>query len=105
VAKLIFEVFRVRLPGLPHQIDSIRDFGHESFGDAEPPVAVFIVRGDSHGVAASVGGVVVGAVVVDGPVGELEFSVGAHRIDIEEIRHAEFAEADFQTPTRQFFEE
>ena len=93
------------LPGLPDQIDAVGDFRHEGFGETESPVAVFVVGGESHGVAARVGGVVPGAVVVGGPVEELEVRIGAHRIDVEEVGHAELAEAEFETAARQFVEE
>ncbi len=105
VAEFVFEIFRVDLPGLPDEIDSVGDFRHESFGEAESPVAVFEVGGEADGVAAGVGGVVPGAVVVGGPVDELEVSVGADGVDVEEIRHAEFAEAEFETAAREFVEE
>ena len=105
VTQFVFEIFRVRLPRLPDQIDAVGDLGHESFGEAKSPVAVFVVGGKADGIAASVGGIVPGAVVIDRPVEELEVSVGADGIDIEEIGHAELAEADFQTAARQFVEE
>ena len=95
----------MRLPGPPDEIDAVGDFRHEGFGETESPVAVFEVGGEADGVAASVGGVVVGAVVVGGPVEELEVSVGADGIDVEEIGHAELAEAEFETAARQFVEE
>ena len=60
---------------------------------------------DWKGGRARVGGIIVCAVVVDGPVDELKMGVGAHGIYVKEIRHAEFANADFQPPARQFIEE
>ena len=71
-AKFVFEILCVDLPGPPYEIDTIGDFRHEGFGETESPVAVFVVGGEADGVAASVGGIVPGAVVVDGPVDELE---------------------------------
>ena len=47
------------------------------------------------GVTAGVGGVVPGAVVVDGPVHELEVLVGTIGVEIEEIGETELAEPDF----------
>ena len=105
VAKFVFEVFRVDLPGPPDEIDAVGDFRHEGFGETESPVAVFVVGGEADGVAARVGGVVPGAVVVGGPVEELEVRVGADGVDVEEIRHAEFAEAEFEAAAREFVEE
>ena len=94
----------MRLPHLPHQIDSVRNLGHESFAEAEAPIAVFIIGGKADGVAACVGGIVPGAVVVDGPVGELKVCIRAHRINVKEVRHAELAKADFQPTAWQFIE-
>ena len=105
VTQFVFEVFGVGLPGLPDEIDPVGDFWHESFGEAEAPVAVFEVGGEADGVAASVSGVVVGAVVVSGPVDELEVSVGANGIEVEKVGHAEFAEAEFEAAARKFVEE
>ena len=105
MTQLIFKVFRVGLPRLPHQINSVRDLGHEPLGKAEAPVAIFIIGGRADGVAARVGCVVVGAVVVDGPVGELKVGIRANRIDIKKIHHAELSEADFQPAARQFLKE
>jgi len=104
-AQFVFEVFGVGLPGLPNKVDSVGDFGHESFGEAEAPVAIFEVGGEADRVAAGVSGVVVGAVVVGGPVDELEVSVGADGIEVEKVGHAEFAEAEFEAAARELVEE
>ena len=55
---------------------------------------VVVLGHAAHGVAASVGGVVPGAVVVHGPVHELEVGVGADIVDVEEVGQGEFAEAE-----------
>ncbi len=93
------------LPGLPDEIDAVGDLGHESFGETKSPVTVFEVCHGTDGVAAGVGGVVPGAIVVDGPIRELEVGVGADRIYVKKIGQAEFAEADLQPAARQFIEE
>jgi hypothetical protein len=54
----------MHLPWPPHQINSVRDFRHEPFGEAEASVAVFIVHDCADRVAARIGGVVQGALVV-----------------------------------------
>ena len=77
VAEFVFVVFGVDLPGPPDQFDSVGDFGHEGFGETESPVAVLEIGGEANGVAAGVGGIVLGAVVVGRPVEELEVRVGA----------------------------
>ena len=105
MAQFVFPIFRVNLPRPPHQIDSVRDLRHERFGEAETPVAVLVIRHHAHGVAARIGGIVPGAVVVDRPVDELKMRVGAYRIQVEEIRHAELAKANFQAAPRQFVEQ
>ena len=66
------------LPGAPDEVDSVRDLWHERFSEAEAPVAVFEVGDCSDGIAACVGSIVPGAVVVHGPVRELKVGIGAH---------------------------
>ena len=105
VALFDFEIFGVDVPGLPDQVDAVGDFGHERFDEADGPVGVVILDEAADGVAASVGGVVPGAVVVDGPVEELEVSVGADGVGVEEVGEAEFAEADFDAAAGKSVEE
>lgn len=104
MAEFELVVFRVGLPGLPNEIDSIGDLGHKAFAETESPIAIFVVREEADGVAASVGSVIPGAVIVDGPVHELVAGVGADLVDIEEIGHAELAEAEFEAAARKFVE-
>src|ERR1700751_561659 len=80
------------------EIDSVRDFGHQRFGEANGPPMIVVFEDHAVGVAARVGGVVVGAIVVDGPIEELEVAVVAVGIEIEEIRHGEFSYANFDAP-------
>src|SRR5690349_8854372 len=96
MAQFILEVFRMGLPGFPHQINSIGHLGHERLGETKTPIMVFVVRRRANCVPTRIGGVVIGAIVVDGPVGELKMSIRAHRILVEEIHHAEFSEPDLQ---------
>ena len=105
VPDFVFVVLGMNLPRAPDEVDAVRDFRHEGFGETESPVAVLEVGGEADGVAARVCGVVPGAVVVGGPVEKLEVSVGADRVAVEEIRHAEFAEAEFETTAREFVEQ
>ena len=100
-----FVVFRVDLPRLPHEIDAVGDLGHETFAEAESPIAVFEVGGQPDGVATRVGGVVPRAVVVGGPVEELEVGVGSDGVHIKRVRHAELAEAEFEASAREFLEQ
>src|ERR1700676_1664418 len=77
VTQFVFEILRVNLPRPPHQVDAIGDFGHQRLGKAKTPIAVFVVDAEADGVTAGVGGVVVSAAIVDGPVGELQMETGA----------------------------
>src|SRR5579864_8890797 len=95
----------MHLPRSPHQVDPVSDLGHEGFREAKSPISILEFGNRANGVAARIGSVVVGAVVVDGPVRKLKMSVGSHRILVEEIDHAEFAETDFQATTGNFIEE
>ena len=69
---------------------------------AESPIAVFVIGGNADGVAARVGGIVIGAVVVDGPVGELKVGIRAHELTSKKSTMLNFAEADFKPAARQF---
>ncbi len=48
------------------------------------------------GVAAGVGGIVPGAVVVDGPVEELQVAVGADGVDVEVVGQAHLADVKLE---------
>jgi len=56
------------------------------------------------GVAARVGGVVVGAVVVDGPVHELHVAVGAGGVDVEDVGRRHLADAQLEAMARHHLE-
>src|SRR6516164_8017161 len=104
-ARVICEVLGMRLPGLPHQVDSVGYPRHQALGETEPPITIFVVRGDSDRVAARIGGVIVSTVVVDGPIRKLKMGIRTHGILVEEIDHAEFSKADFQAPTGKLLEQ
>jgi len=91
-----FNVFRARPAHVRIQVDSIRDFRHEPFRKPHRPSPVVILEYGAKCEPARVRGVVVRSVIVHSPVHELEISVAAVAIQIEKIRHAEFAEANFQ---------
>ena len=93
------------LPRSPHQVDPVSDLGHEGFREAKSPISILEFGNRANGVAARIGSVVVGAVVVDGPVRKLKMGVRAHRILVEEIGHAELAEPDFQATAGDFIEQ
>src|SRR5712692_5714222 len=83
-------------------MNAVGDFGHEGFGKAQGPVAVVVFGHGGEGEAASVGGVIVGAVVVHGPIHELEIGVGAVSNESGEIGGGEFSEAEFEAALREF---
>src|SRR5215467_2493064 len=62
-----FVIFGAGAAQIPFQVDAVGHLRHKRLGKAEDPVAIVVFGENSYGVAASVGGVVVGAVVVDGP--------------------------------------
>ena len=101
-AKLELHVLGVGEREVSLELDAVGDRGHGGFGKAHAPVAVFEVGDQAPGVAAGIGGVVVGAIVVDGPVEELGVAVTTNGVQIEEIRHAELASAQLQPPRRHF---
>src|SRR5262249_31477436 len=98
-------IFGMDLPRLPDKVDAIGDFGYQGFAETESPVVVFVIGCQSDGVVARVGGVIPGVVVVGGPVEELEMRIGADRVDVKEIRHAELAETDLEMVPWKLFEE
>ncbi len=99
--KLQFEIFRPGTAKIPLQVRTVRDFGHQRLAEAEGPVAVVIFSDYADGVAASVRGVVVSAVVVHRPIHELGVTVTATVVEIKEVRHPKLAGAQFQPPNRQ----
>ena len=100
-AKLQFIVFRSRAAQIPVQVGTVGHLGHEGLPEAEGPVAVVIFGNHADGVATGVGGVVIGAIVVDRPVHELGVTVATHAIQIEEISHTELSRAQFEATNRQ----
>src|SRR5258708_23610858 len=95
-AKFKFNVFRAGAAQVPDEINAIRDFRHKHLAEADAPVAVLKFEDCAVGIAACVGGVVVSAVVVDGPVQELQMAVAADRIEVKEVCRAKLAGGKFQ---------
>lgn len=93
--QLEFAVLAVSAAEGPVQVDAIGYDGHSEDAVAKRPGAVVVLGHSPYGVAARVGGVVPGAVVVHGPVHELEVAVGADIVEIEEIRQRHLAQAKF----------
>src|SRR5208337_3292958 len=65
-------------------------------------VAVVIFEHGPVSEPSRIGGIVVRAIVIDGPVHELKIAVGSVGVQIEKVRHAEFAETYFEAAFRQF---
>ena len=94
LAQLELAVLGVGAAEGPVEVDAVGHGGHGEEAVAEAPAAVVVLGHAAHGVAASVGGVVPGAVVVHGPVHELEVAVGADVVDVEEVGQGHFADAE-----------
>ena len=94
LAQLELAVVGVGAAEGPVQVDAVGDDGHGEEAVAQAPDAVVVLGHAAHGVAAGVGGVVPGAVVVHGPVHELEVGVGADVVDVEEIGQGHLAQAE-----------
>ena len=92
------EILGARTRQVGIEMNAVGLFRHERFGEAHRPAAVVVFEDCAIGVAAGVGGIVVGAVVVDRPVEELEVAVGAPGIEVEKVREAEFSDAKFDPP-------
>ena len=76
----------------PVHVDAVGHNWHGEEAVAKAPCAVVILGHAAHGVAARVGRVVPGAVVVHGPVHELQMAVGADGVDVKEIRQRHLAD-------------
>ncbi len=76
------------------EVDAVGDGGHGGDGVTGGEVVVDVLGDEGVGVAAGVGGVVPCAVVVDGPVEELEVGVGAYGVEIEEVGDAHAADPE-----------
>ena len=99
-ACLEFEIFGSCARDIRIEIDAIRHFGHQRFGEASREPVVVVFENHAIGVAARVCGVVVRAVVVHSPVQELQVAIGAPGVEVEEVGHAEFADAKLDSPRR-----
>ena len=97
-ARLEFQVLRARSRNVGVEVLVVGHLRHQRFGKTRRPPAIVVLQHCAVGVAARVGGVVVGAVRVYRRVEELQVTVGAIGIHIEEIYQIELAEAEFDAP-------
>ena len=65
MAQFEFYIFGVSFMKIPFKINSVRDFGHERFAKPHAPVSIFVISYKSPSVAASIGGIIVGAIVIN----------------------------------------
>ena len=103
--QLEFHIFRAGAGQIGVQIDAVGHFGHQRFRESRGPVAVIVFDHCGIGVTTRIRGVVVCAVVVQRPIQRLQIAVRPVGVQIEKIRQAEFAKANFQAPHRQLLEE
>ncbi len=96
-----FKVVCVTPRDVPIHVDAVGHRRHQCFGASQRPVRRHQLNDHGVRVAARVGGVVVRAVVVDGPVGELQMAVAAGRIEVEEIHEPHLSGPDLQSALRQ----
>ena len=102
VVKFQFGAFRTG-PGKVHvEPACVAGFRRQSLADARRPVAVMILAHHRKGVAAAVGRISVGGVVVERPVHELIVAIAADRIDVEKIEQAHLPCIHVETLFRYF---
>src|SRR5262249_10330092 len=88
-------------PQIEIEIDAIGHFGHQQLPKSDSPARRLVLEKRTVSVATSVGGVVIAAVVVDGPVGKLQMAVGSNLVYVKKIGGSEFSQAKFQSLFRQ----
>src|SRR5262249_56166076 len=76
-------------------VNAIGDLWHQRFSESDTPVSILIIDEGPVGIPTGVGGIVVRAVVVDGPIHELKMAVTSGRVCIEEIADPQFSKIDF----------
>jgi hypothetical protein len=95
-AQLELPVLAVGTAEGPIEIDAVGDDGHCRDAVARRPDTVVVFKHSANRVTARVRGVVPCAVVVDGPVGELQMAVRANGIQIENIRKTHLPHANIE---------
>ncbi len=95
-AEFELHVLAAGLAQVPHQVDTVGDGRHQGDGVAGRPDLVIVFGDGGVGVAAGVGRVVPCAVIVDGPVHELQVAVGADAVDVEIVRQTHLADVELE---------
>ena len=81
--------------------DPVSDGRHHRLRGSDGPARRVELREHAPCVSARVGGVVVSAVVVDGPVRELLVAVAQHAVRVEEVDHAELSGSQLDSALRE----
>ena len=103
--QLDFGVFGVGARDVGIEVNAVGDLGHEPFGEPRGPVPIVVFHHGGKGEASRIRGIVVGAIVVDGPVHELKICVAPVVVYIEEIDNAHFPESNLDAALWQFAKE
>src|SRR6202035_3767908 len=103
--KLEFKILGVGAAEVSIEVDAVGNLGHEPLGKTGGPMTVVIFEHGRVREAARIGSVVVGSVVVDRPVQELEVAIGAVGIEIEKLRQTELPKPHFQAAFRKLAEQ
>ena len=95
--KLEFGIRAVGLAQIPDKRSAILGAREKHFGESHSPWRALVLGVNSPGVSSRIGGKVIGAVLVDGPVQKLQMAVAAEGVVVEIICDGEFADSQFQT--------
>src|SRR6266403_85401 len=93
---LEFNILGARAAEVRVEMNTVCAFRHQCFRKTRGPVTVVILEHRGEGKAASVRGVVVGAVVVERPVHKLKIGVRAIIVVIEEVCETDFSKTNFE---------
>ena len=99
-AQLELQVLPAGSAEVPVEIDSVGDGRHQRERVTCRPVLVVVLGDDAVSVAAGVRGVVPRAIIVDGPVHELEVTVGADAVEVEVVGQADLADVKLEAALR-----
>ncbi len=97
-AQFELAVLAMRAAERPIHIDAVGNDGHGKDAIAHGPDAIVVLGHAADGVSARVGGVIPGAVVVHGPVHELQMAVSAGAVNVEKVRQRELADTKLHAP-------
>ena len=100
VFDLELEVLGVAVDEVPVERDAVGHGRHQHLAEARLDNRSLILDHQPVGVTARIRCVIPGAVVVDGPVHELQMAVGAGGVDVEEIGGRHLADAQLEAMAR-----